>query len=319
MDQGSLLLQKSRSRTRVTEAGSQTAAVMAKRRIPEVLAPYLLVAPAFILLFIFIMLPLIMTFGLSLTDWNLISAHFNWIGLTNYMHLLQSADFWHVVQNTAVFGLFSVGFTITIAFLLAILLDRKLRGMNLFRGLIFLPYITPMVAVSALWIWLYDQNFGLINWFLGLFGVPQIPWLTQPGWAMAAIIIMKIWKVVGYYTVILIAGLQNIPESLFEAARIDGANGRQTLLRIVWPLLSPYLLFVLIVALIASFQDFDQVYMMTQGGPADSTNMIIFYLYRFGFEFFEVGYASSVAVLLFILLFIITWLQLVVSRKWVHV
>lgn len=288
------------------------------RTVMERLAPYLLIAPAMIALFTFILLPLGMTLVLSFTDWNLISVEFNWIWLENYKKMFGDLTFWKVVWNTLVFGGLSVGLTVLSAIGLAVLLDKKLRGIRFFRGFIFLPYITPMVSVSVLWIWMFDQHFGLINWFIGLFGISSAPWLTQPGWAMAAIIIMKIWKVVGYYTILLIAGLQNIPDHLFEAARMDGAREGQILYRITLPLLSPYILFVLIVAIIASFQDFDQVFMMTQGGPADSTNVLIYYLYQFGFEFFEVGYASSVAVVLFIFLFLITWLQMLVSKKWVH-
>lgn len=284
----------------------------------EKIMPYLLITPAMAVLSIFVVIPLVMTLLLSLTNWNLISVDFNWIGLDNYKKLLGDQTFWKVVGNTFIFGFFSVGLTVVIAVLLAVLLDRKIRGIHFFRSFIFMPYITPMVAGSTLWIWMFDQHFGLINWMLGWFGIQQAPWLTQPGWAMAAIIIMKIWKVVGYYTVLLIAGLQNIPEQIYEAARIDGASERRIFFKITLPMLSPFILFVTIVAIIASFQDFDQVFMMTKGGPADSTNMIIYYLYQFGFEFFETGYASSVAVVLFIVLFFVTWLQLYVSKKWVH-
>lgn len=282
------------------------------------LTPYLLILPAFVFLFVFVILPLVLSLIVSFTDWNLISVNFHWIGLENYITLLTSGEFWHVMKNTVVFGFFSVLFTVVFAFHLAVMLDRKIKGIKWLRGFIFLPYVTPWVAVSALWAWMYDQNFGLFNWFLGLFGIPEIPWLTKPGWAMASLIIMKIWKVVGYYTVVLITGLQNIPEEMYEAGRIDGASERQMLYRITLPLLSPYILFVLIVALIASFQDFDQVYMMTQGGPANSTNMIVYYLYQYGFQFFKVGYASSISIILFIVLFMTSWLQMIVSRKWVH-
>lgn len=284
----------------------------------EKMTPYMLILPAMFFLFTFVLLPLILTFILSFTDWNLISVDFNWIAFENYHRLMNDRTFWKVVGNTFIFGGVSVGFTVIFAIGLAVLLDQKIRGIIFLKGFIFLPYITPMVAVSVVWIWMFDQHFGLINWFLGLFGISQIPWLTQPGWAMAAIIIMKIWKVVGYYTIILIAGLQNIPDDLYEAARIDGAGEKHIFFRITLPLLSPSILFVLIVAIIASFQDFDQVFTMTQGGPADSTNMIIYYLYQYGFEFFEVGYASSIATILFIVLFFITWLQAYLSKKWVH-
>ena len=289
-----------------------------RRVISEKLVPHLFILPAMLFLFIFVLLPLIMSFVLSLTDSNLISASFNWVGLDNYSRLLSDPTFWQVVKNTFIFGFVSVSVTVILATILANFLDRKIRGINFLKGIFFLPYITPMVAISIVWIWLFDQHFGLINWFIGLFNIPQIPWLTQPGWAMAAIIIMKIWKVVGYYTIILIAGLQNIPDDIYEAARIDGAGEFKIFMKIKLPLLSPSLLFVMIVAIIASFQDFDQIYTMTQGGPADSTNMIIYYLYQYGFEFFEAGYASSVSVVLFITLFFITWLQAHLSRKWVH-
>lgn len=282
------------------------------------LTPYMFVFPAMLSLFIFVLLPLILTLVLSFTDWNLISIDFNWVALDNYNKMLHDATFWKVVKNTLLFGGFSVGFTITLAMVLAVILDKKIKGVRFFRSFIFLPYITPMVAVSTVWIWMFDQNFGLINWVLDWFGAPAIPWLTKPGWAMAAIIIMKIWKVVGYYTILLIAGMQNVPDDLYEAARMDGAGEVQIYYKITLPLLSPYILFVVIVAIIASFQDFDMVFTMTHGGPADSTNTLIYYLYQFGFEFFEVGYASSVAAFLFVLLFIITWLQFYVSKKWVH-
>ncbi|MFC5648679.1 carbohydrate ABC transporter permease [Paenibacillus solisilvae] len=289
-----------------------------KRNISRFLKPYLFIFPAMAFLVIFVMLPLIMSVVLSFTDWNLISVDFNWVALQNYRTMLSDNDFWKVVGNTLIFGVFSVGFTVAAAIVLAVLLDKKIRGIRYFRSLIFLPYITPMVAVSTVWIWMYDQHFGLLNWFSELLGGPQIPWLTQPGWAMVALIIVKVWKVVGYYTVLLIAGIQNIPEDLYEAARVDGAGERHIFFRITLPLLSPYILFIIIVAVIASFQDFDMVLTMTSGGPADSTNMLIYYLYQFGFEFFEVGYASSVSVFLFIILFVITWLQMYVSKKWVH-
>ncbi|OGX68407.1 MAG: cytochrome C biogenesis protein, partial [Paenibacillus sp. RIFOXYA1_FULL_44_5] len=183
-----------------------------RSRILEILTPYLFVFPAVLSLFVFVLVPLLLTVILSFTDWNLISVDFNWVALDNYNKMLHDPTFWQVVSNTLVFGGFSVGFTISLAMILAVVLDKKIRGIRFFRSFIFLPYITPMVAVSTVWIWMFDQNFGLINWALDWSGIPTLPWLTQPGWAMAALIIMKIWKVLGYYTVLLIAGMQNIPE-----------------------------------------------------------------------------------------------------------
>ena len=282
------------------------------------MAPYLLVFPALFILFVFVLLPLILAIVFSLADWDLLSVEVEWVALDNYIRLFQDREFWQAIENTLVFTGVMVPVTVALAVALAVLLDTGVRGIRLFRTMMFVPYLTPMAAISTLWVWMFDQHFGIINWALGSVGWHGIPWLTRPGWAMAALIIMKIWKVTGYYAILLLAGLQNIPPSLLEAASIDGAGRLRVFLRITLPLLSPYVLFVVVIAVISAFQNFDQIYMMTRGGPAGSTTTIIYYLYQYGFEFFEVGYASSVALLLFVLLFALTWLQFAVSRKWVH-
>lgn len=282
------------------------------------LTAYLLVFPAIVLLFIFHLYPMCMTFFLSLTDWNLIAPDFNWIFAGNYTKMLTSSEFWKVVGNTFIFGVFSVGFTVLLATVLAVVLDEKLRGVKLFRSVVFLPYITPMAAIGTLWVWMYSQDFGLINWALGLFSIPPAPWLAKPGWAMVALIITKVWKVVGYYMVVLLAGKQNIAESLYEAAKMDGAGKLQLFKHITMPLLSPYIFFVLIVALIGAFEDFDLLYSMTRGGPAESTNMMIYYIYQHAFDFFDIGYASAAATALFVILLLITFIQMKVSKRWVH-
>jgi multiple sugar transport system permease protein/sn-glycerol 3-phosphate transport system permease protein len=289
-----------------------------KGRMYSLVTPYVLVFPAILVLFAFHIYPLCMTFFLSLTDWNLITPDFNWVNADNYKHMLSSIEFWQVVGNTFVFAIFSVGITVLMATVLAVALDEKLRGVKLFRSVIFLPYITPMVAVGTLWMWMYDQHFGLINWVLGMFNIPPAPWLARPGWAMAALVLTKVWKVLGYYMVILLAGKQNIPESLYEAARIDGAGGFQLFRRITLPLLSPYILFVTIVAFIGAFEDFDLFYTMTQGGPAESTTTLIYYVYKYAFKFFDIGYASAAATVLFVILMVITFIQMRISGKWVN-
>ncbi|MFE5321778.1 carbohydrate ABC transporter permease [Paenibacillus sp. NPDC056579] len=282
------------------------------------LTAYVLVFPAIVLLFIFHLYPMCMTFFLSLTDWNLIAPDFNWIFADNYTKMLTTSEFWKVVGNTFIFGVFSVGFTVLLATVLAVVLDEKLRGVRLFRSVLFLPYITPMAAIGTLWVWMYSQDFGLINWVLSLFSIPPAPWLAKPGWAMAALVITKIWKVVGYYMVILLAGKQNIADSLYEAGKMDGAGRLQLFKNITMPLLSPYIFFVLIVALIGAFEDFDLLYSMTRGGPAESTNMMIYYIYQHAFDFFDIGYASAAATVLFVILLLITFIQMKVSKRWVH-
>jgi len=282
------------------------------------LTAYVLVLPAIVLLVVFHLYPMCMTFLLSLTDWNLIAPDFNWIFAGNYVRMFTASEFWAVVGHTFIFGIFSVGFTVLLATILAVVLDEKMRGVRWFRSVVFLPYITPMAAIGTLWVWMYNKDFGLINWVLDFFSIPAAPWLAKPGWAMAALIITKVWKVVGYYMVILLAGKQNIAESLYEAAKMDGAGRFQLFTRITLPLLSPYILFVVIVALIGAFEDFDLLFTMTRGGPAESTNMIIYYIYQNAFEFFDIGYASAASSALFVILMLITFIQMKVSKRWVH-
>lgn len=279
---------------------------------------YLLVFPAIVPLVVFHLYPMLTTFFLSLTDWNLITPDFNWIFAGNYSRLLTASEFWNVVKNSFIFGIFSVGLSVLLATVLAVVLDEKRRGVRLFRSVVFLPYIMPMAAIGTLWVWMYNKDFGLINWVLGFFSIPPAPWLAKPGWAMAALVITKVWKVVGYYMVILLAGKQNIAESLYEAAKMDGAGRLQLFNRITLPLLSPYILFVLVVALISAFEDFDLLYTMTRGGPAESTNTIIYYIYQNAFDFFDIGYASAAATALFVILLLITFIQMKVSKRWVH-
>lgn len=284
----------------------------------DALAGYGLVIPALALLGLFVLFPLGYTIYLSLTSWNMISPTKSFVGLDNYQRLFSSADFTLVLRNTLVYSVGSVGLTMLLGLGLAVLLDWRMQSARWVRAFLFSPYVTPMVAVSILWVWLYDVRFGLINWFLSLFGLPAVPWLSSPDWALSSLIVMKVWKVLGYYTYMFLAGLQNIPGALYEAAQIDGAGPWQRFRQITLPMLSPVTLFVLIVAIIASFQDFDQIYTMTRGGPANSTATLVFYLYQNGFQFFKVGYASAVAVVIFAMLLTLTGLQFYLSKKWVH-
>ncbi len=284
----------------------------------EWIVGYLCVLPALIVIGIFALFPVLYSLGLSLYKWDLVAPQATFVGLRNFETLFTSNEFRRVLRNTLFFSVGSVGLIVLCSLSLALLLDVKLRGIAFFRALFFIPYLTPMVAVAALWMFMYDPQRGLVNAALGLVGLPGPGWLQSTTWSLPALILVKTWKVVGYYTVLFLAGLQSIPQEVHEAARVDGASGWQRVRHITLPLLSPMTLFVVVIAVIGSFQDFDQVFVMTRGGPVDSTNVLVYYLYEQAFQNYRVGLGSAVAVLLLALLLCFTVVQLQLSRRWVH-
>lgn len=241
-----------------------------------------------------------------------------WAGVENYRSLFSDQVFWKVLWNTIYYTLGTVPVGIGISLLLAVALNQKIKGMKLFRAVYFMPVISSTVAVAVVWQWLYNPEFGLINYLLYLIGIDGPNWLTSTKWAMPAVIIMSIWKNVGFNMLLFLAGLQGIPEMYYEAARIDGANWWHQFQKVTLPLLSPTTLFVIIMSIINSFQVFDQIYIMTEGGPARSTSVLVHYLYQNAFEYFRMGRASAIAYILFFLVLIITLIQLKYSKKWVH-
>lgn len=243
-----------------------------------------------------------------------------WIGLDNYHYLLTRDElFQKVLLNTAVYTLGSVPLSIIAGLLLALLVNTGLRGITVYRTAFFMPVVSSVVAVSLLWQWLYNSDFGLINEILRALGVRQPPlWLSDPRWAMPALIIMSVWRQAGYNMVLFLAGLQGIPQHLYEAAQIDGATRWSRFWSITLPLLSPTTFFVLVISIIGSFQVFDQALILTNGGPANATNTVVMYIYQQGFQFFRMGYASAIAWILFIIIFGATLLQWYYQRRWVH-
>jgi multiple sugar transport system permease protein len=243
-----------------------------------------------------------------------------WVGTRNYEHLLfENELFRKVLFNTAYYAFTSVPLAIAVGLILAIAVNVPLRGITFFRTAYFMPVVSSVVAVSLLWQWLYNSDFGLINETLRAVGVRNPPiWLSNPSWAMPALIIMSVWRQAGNNMVLFLAGLQNIPTHLYEAAEIDGANRWQRFWRITLPLLSPTTFFVLIISVIGSFQVFDQALILTNGGPANATNTIVMYIYNTGWQDFKMGYAAAVAWILFMLLFGLTLLQWYYQRRWVH-
>ncbi len=277
-------------------------------RLREALHAWAFLAPSLAHLLLFSIGPILFALYLSFHRWNLVEAQRPFVGLANYRSLLGDAGFGHALVNTALYVLFvPVGMAVALA--LALLVNRRMRGLRLLRTLFFLPYITSFVAISLVWKWMYDPDFGLFNNILSRLGLPPQPWLSSPGTAMPSLMIMSVWMYAGYMMVIFLAGLQNIPESLYESARIDGAGAWQRFRRITLPMLRPTTFFVLVTMVIFMFQVFTAVYVMTEGGPLHATDVIVYHIYRSAWEYLRMGYASAMAWVLFGIVFVITLIQ----------
>lgn len=279
---------------------------------------WLFLLPSLVLFLAFTGLPVVVAFFVSFTQWDLFNPPI-FTGLTNYTKLLADPIFGKVMGNTAYFVLLSVPIQMLIGLLCALALNRAIRGQTFFRVAYFLPVVTSTIAAALVWAWLFNANVGLINVLLTLLGVSEPPrWLSSTRWAMPAVIIVSIWQNVGYAMVLFLAGLQNIRADLYDAAAIDGARGWKRLWFITLPLLSPTTFFVLIISIIGSFQVFELVFVMTQAGPANATNTLVYYIYQNGFQFYQMGYASAAAMILFAIVLVMTLIQYALQSRWVH-
>jgi multiple sugar transport system permease protein len=282
------------------------------------LAAFLFLSPTLILFGTFIVFPVIFSFYLSFHQWNMFSTDQTFIGFANYTQLLRSPEFWQVFRNTVVYTLGTVPVNMVLALAVAYLLNKKLVGKKFLRTAFFTPVIISWIAAAVIWRWLFEPNYGLINYVLGFFGVSPINWLNDPTMAMVALIIVGVWKTFGFNMILFSAGLQSIPEHYYEAAEIDGAGKLSQFWNITLPLLSPTTFFIVIMSVIGSFQVFDAVYVLTSGGPLGSTKVMIFYIYENAFKFFNMGYASALAYVLFAVIFMLTLLQFKILSKRVH-
>jgi multiple sugar transport system permease protein len=282
----------------------------------EALAAYCFIGPAIVMFLVFTLGPAVFSLFVGFTRWDGLSTPV-WVGLQNYIQLAGDGRFLASLRNTALFTLMFVVICIVTSTLLAVLLNRKVGGTPIVRFLWLLPFLTDMVSVSMVWTWLYHFRFGVINYLLGLVGIPPQAWLGDSRLALFSLVILSVWRWTGYYAIIILAGLQNISTSLYEAAVIDGATSRQTTLRITLPLLTPTIFFVIVTAMMSSFQVFEQMWVMTQGGPDDATISVAMYLYIQGFQLLHMGYASAVAWVLFLIVFIITVFNWKIRSRWV--
>jgi multiple sugar transport system permease protein len=278
------------------------------------LALAVLLLPSLVGMFTFLMLPVISSFVLSFTEWDMI-GDIGWVGFDNYLAALADPAVQAALRNTLVYILGYLPAVVVIALGLALLLNRRIRGRVVFRAIYFVPVVTSWVAVSLIWKWLLNPQYGLINFALSLVGIKGPGWLFDPAWAMAGVILTSVWKDVGFVTVIYLAGLQDIPEPLYEAAALDGATPWQRFWSITWPMLAPTTFFVTTISLISSFQVFDQVWIMTQGGPAGATSVMVELIYKNAFSYFRMGYASAISWILFALIFAITIAQNLLQKR----
>lgn len=286
-----------------------------KRRTKDVLTGWLVVLPALSMQLIFIYLPLIWAVYISFFKWNMIRP-MKFIGWSNYEKMFASSDFWHSLWTTILYVIGTVPAAIIIGLVLALLMNMEwLKAKGLFRTGFYIPVITAMAAAAVIWAWMFQPSYGLINWFLSFFGIKDIGWLSDPDYSLLALMIVGVWKRIGYNMVLFLAGLQVIPKMMYEAAEIDGASTWEKFKNITWPLLSPTTLFVTILQIIASFKVFVSVSVMTKGGPLDSTRVITYYLYQQAFENMKFGYASAIAVFVFAFLLILTVIQFKAKKR----
>jgi len=268
-------------------------------------------------LVIFMVIPAIASIVISFTNWNMMNTP-SFIGLANYKELISDALFWKTLKNTAVYVFWKVPVNVFISLVFAVLLNREMYGRGIFRAIFFLPMVASSVSVALLWLPLFETSNGILNVMLNAVGLKGLSWIYSQETAMMSVVMVALWKEIGYYMVMFLAGLQGIPATYYEAAEIDGASPIHTFFKITVPLISPVTFFVFIISIIGSFQIFDLTTVLTAGGPANSTYTTIMYVYKAGFNFFRMGYASAISTILFVIILILTTIQNKLSEAWVN-
>jgi ABC-type sugar transport system permease subunit len=275
----------------------------------DTVAAFLFLAPSLIHFLIFILGLVIASIVISTWRWDLLTPPSE-VGARNYTELfLHDPLFWQSLRNTLYYVALTIPLGIVLSLVLALAVNTKLRGITFFRTMYFIPVVSSMVAVAVVWRWVFNNDFGLLNWFLGLFGIHKVDWLGNPITAMPAVALMTVWKGLGFTMTLFLAGLQGIPQHLYEAIELDGAGKWQRFRYVTWPLLTPTTFFVSVISVIGSFQVFDAIYLMTSGGPGNSTVVYNYYLFNQAFRYFHMGYAAAMAWILFVIIALLTLLQ----------
>ncbi len=284
-----------------------------KQEQSNLLTALIFIAPAVIGTFVFIIIPVIFSFSLSFCDWDLLNE-INFVGLNNYKDILSDSLFIKILINTFVYAISVSILGVIIPLILACILNNKIRGSEFYKTAYFIPFITPMIVIALVWQWIFDPNIGCLNQLLHL----HINWLYDKAYAMPALIAVSVWKLTGYNMIIFLSGLASINQDLLEASKIDGANAFDTFRYITIPLLSSTIFFVIVITSISSFQVFDLIYMMTQGGPDNSTMVLVYSIYKYAFQYFDVGKASAIAYILFAIIFVLVLFQWKLRKKMVY-
>ncbi len=277
---------------------------------------YIYGGPVIIAFLIFNLYPMVLGLYLSFTKWDILSPP-TFIGLGNWADLLKDDLLWRAIAQTLYYAVASVTGATALSIALAVALNQRLKTIGFYRTFFFLPAVTSLVAIAMVWRWIYNTEFGVLNAFLGSLGINPVNWLGDPVLAMPAVILMSIWRSAGFNTVLFLAGLQGVPQEYYEAAEIDGASRWDRFVQITLPLISPTTFFVVVNGLIGSWQVFDQVYILTRGGPLLSTVTVVYLIYSNGFEWYKTGYASAMAYGLFLIIIALTAIQFRLQKRWV--
>jgi multiple sugar transport system permease protein len=278
---------------------------------------YLFILPSMLLVLTFVFIPVISSFGISLTKWNIFGSP-EFLGLANYQKIFSNQIALFTYKNTFIFSFISIPITIFLSLLLSIALNQKIKGISFYRTSYYLPVISASVAVSLVFLWIFDTNYGLLNRALFIFGIDPVGWLTNPKVALYSVILVSIWRGLGFNMIIFLAAIQDIPRYLYDAANIDGADKTQAFFNITLPLVSPAIFFTFITGIIGSFQSFDLIYSMTQGGPARSTYLIGFLIWKEAFDYLHMGYGAALSFILFVIILGFTLIQWFFRKKWVY-
>jgi len=280
--------------------------------------PYLMIAPAMVVFILFSFIPILYMIYLSFHDWNFISPDMNFVGLNNFKHLLADPRFAQTMRNTFLYTVLTVVGFIILGLLIALALNKNTKVHSFMQSVVFAPHIISLVSISMLWLWLMDYDYGLFNYLLGKIGAGPVSFLTNPDIVMYSLAAVSIWKGVGYYSLIFLSGLQAIPDDIYEAAALDNTSWHRKLFKITLPMLSPTVFFIGITSIIASFKVFETISIMTQGGPMNASNTIVYYIYETGFKFFNMGLSSAAGVILFVVIAILTFIYFKLMAKKVY-
>lgn len=289
-----------------------------KRKIKNLMRVLMFILPALIPLGVFWLFPMGEAIFMSFTDWDYMSSAYNIVGFDNYRNIFSDSMFYDALKNTLVFTLGTLVPTIALGLLAAVILRKKITGSAIYKAIIFSPWVTPTVVISIVWSWIFEPQYGLANYILQLLNMPKSQWLQSSDTAMTAVILVTVWKGFGWAMIFYLTALERVPKELYEAAAVDGAGSWQKFKKITLPLISPITFFLTIITTINSIQAYDQIQVLTQGGPSGSTRTILYLYYQTAFENFNIGEATSIAVIILLIIGALAGIQFIASKKWVH-